>query len=96
MPATPKSKSSAARRRAANARDTDAPKKLSPTMQKKADEMMRKYNAAMLPKRLIQQQGDRQLLRKLFDAFGGTNKKKWHIVDPMMAATFPNSFYKPV
>lgn len=62
-------------------------------MQKKADETMRKYNAAMLPKRFILQQDDRRLLRRLFDAFGGTNKKEWHIVDPVMAEVFPNSFY---
>ena len=96
MPATTRSKSSAARRRAANARDTDAPKKLSPTMQKRADETLRKYNQAMYPKRLIRHEDDRQLLRKLFAAFGGTNKSEWHIVDPVMAATFTNSFYKAI
>lgn len=62
-------------------------------MQKKADEMMRKYNQAMYPQRLTQQQDDKQLLRKLFDTFGGTNKTQWRIVDPVMAAVFPNSFY---
>lgn len=54
---------------------------------------MKKYNEMMYPKRLIRQQEDRQLLRKLFAAFKGTNKKEWHIVDPVMAEVFPNSFY---
>lgn len=62
-------------------------------MQKRADEMLKKYNQAMYPQRLIRQQEDRQLLRSLFDAFGGTNKSQWHIVDPVMAEVFPNSFY---
>lgn len=93
MPATTRSKSSAARRRAAGALDTNVSRKLSPTMQKRADEMLKKYNQAMYPQRLIRQQEDRQLLRSLFDAFGGTNKSQWHIVDPVMAEVFPNSFY---
>lgn len=58
--------------------------------------MMKKYNEMMLPKRLIRHEDDRRLLRNLFRAFGGTNKKEWHIVDPVMAATFPNSFYKAI
>lgn len=62
-------------------------------MQKRADETLRKYNQAMMPKRLLIQEQDRLLLRSLFQMFGGTNKTQWHIVDPVMAEVFPNSFY---
>lgn len=54
---------------------------------------MKRYNEMMLPKRVMQQENDRQLLRRLFAAFGGTNKAEWHIVDPVMAEVFPKSFY---
>ncbi len=93
MPVTNRSKSLAAKRRAAAALDANVPRKLSPTMQKQADEMMRKYNLVMYPKRLLIQEQDRFLLRNLFQAFGGTNKSEWHIVDPVMAEVFPKSFY---
>lgn len=88
-----RSKSSAARRRAVNARDTDVSKKLSPTMQKRADDMMKKYNEIMIPKRQQLQESDKVLLQTLFQAFQGTNKAEWHIIDPIMAEVFPNSFY---
>lgn len=97
MPVKRNSKNSAAKRRAANARGTTAPKKLTPAQVTKQKEQMRRYDEMMLPKRRIRLEEDRRLLRKLYTLFGGANKAEWRIVDPTMAATFPNNkMYKPV
>lgn len=79
-----------------NARDTSVPHTLSPLRRLKEEQQMQMYNEMIFPKRLQRQESDKLLLRSLFQAFGGTNKTQWHIVDPVMAAVFPKSFYKPV